>query len=400
MRGRIVFNGNFPDPAGLVERVAPWLLESRHQDPDVREHRKVLLVTAGWEADEYREEHVKDAIYALGISPAVVGGHDENVQNLSAWHAYAEFCAREPALAARWQARERLIESTRDLYLEKNGFYTALLRRTLAHLRDVSPGLSLADVLEPDALASGTPPPSFDDGSLLARFLAGSLQELISALGGNDARMSALLRELDEHFAVATGLHYNDTWLELRAGLQQRLLSANSVLLFGGQLGVLHRCLGFFRLGATFIEALRRGTSFFAVSAGALLLCDRIIVYNDFPSEFGPRREFQLFDRGVGMVADLQIFPHCMDRIQTDDADNLAYLAHRLGFPSGVGDSPRRRLCVGLNEESFLLVEPVESSDGAGVRATSVGRRDGVYLFDARGRKVRCDHAQAVTFRG
>lgn len=384
MRGRIVFNGNFPDEAGFVSRMAEWLHDSRHVDPSVREARKVVLVTAGWEQNEHEEGHVKRALIQCGMPSRMVGGYDVNLQNLSVWHACEAFAAAEPALADRWRARERLVEATRAIYLEKNAFHIALLRRTLDRLRECSPALRLGDILA-DATSSCVHPPSdLDDARLLAHFLAEDLRDGVADICANDDAMVEKLRALDEHFIAATGLHYNPTWLRLRRDLEERVLSASAIFVFGGHLGALHRCLDFFRLRDVFLEALRRGTSIFAVSAGALLMCDRIIVYNDFPSEFGPRREFQLFDRGFALVRQLQLFPHCMDRIQTDDESNLAYLARRF----------QHRTCVGLNEESFLLVEP--EADASGVRAVSMGHRDGVYVFDRHGRKQRRDHGERI----
>ena len=193
---------------------------------------------------------------------------------------------------------------------------------------------------------------------------------VIDRLVANDDRMVRLLSELDEQFVDGTGLHYNPTWLRLRTDLANRILSANSIFLFGGNLAELHRCLNFFRLREPLMEALRLGATFLSVSAGSLLLCERIIIYNDFESS----REFQLFDRGFGLVRHLQLFPHCMDRIQTDDPDNLSYLAYRF----------QNRTCVGLNQDSFLLMEGDPE-----LVCTSTGSRDGVYVFDPSGAK-RC----------
>jgi hypothetical protein len=99
-----------------------------------------------------------------------------------------------------------------------------------------------------------------------------------------------------------------------------------------------------------------------------MVLCERVIVYDDLATT---PRDFQLYDRGLGLVRELQLFPHCMERIQTDDPDNLAYLARRF----------RHHLCVGLNQRSFLLLEYGPT------RATSLGADDGVYVFDHGGRK-------------
>src|SRR4029079_3826126 len=113
----------------------------------------------------------------------------------------------------------------------------------------------------------------------------------------------------------------------------------------------------------------RRGTQLVAMSAGAMVLCERVIVYDDHAET---PRDFQLYDLGLALVRDIQLFPHCMERIQTDDPDNLAYLAHRF----------RHHACVGLNQRSFLLLELDPR------RATSIGDQDSVYVFDPEGRKI------------
>src|SRR5262249_52548741 len=123
----------------------------------------------------------------------------------------------------------------------------------------------------------------------------------------------------------------------------------------------------------------RRGTQIVAMSAGAMVLCDRVIVYDDHAET---PRDFQLFDRGLGLVRELQLFPHCMERIQTDDRDNLAYLARRF----------RHRVCVGLNQRSFLEL------DLAAKRATSVGPDDAVYVFDPSGEKACYRAGEALPF--
>ncbi|MGE0489023.1 MAG: Type 1 glutamine amidotransferase-like domain-containing protein [Vulcanimicrobiota bacterium] len=370
MRGRILFNGNIRADRDYVYAARDLLLDSRHQDPRIADSRKVLLITAAWGEREHDEGHIKKALTEIGIPSRFVAGFDRNIENLSAFHAYREFCRLEPRLAADWAERESLIESGRDLYLEKNNFYTGQLRRTIAELKERNPGRSLARVM---ADVTGTlrhSPARFDGSRLLSTFLEEDIRDTIDRLVANDDRMVRLLSELDEQFVDGTGLHYNPTWLRLRGDLADRILSANSLFLFGGNLAELHRCLNFFRLREPLMEALRLGTTFLSVSAGSLLLCERIIIYNDFESS----REFQLFDRGFGLVRHLQLFPHCMDRIQTDDPNNLSYLAHRF----------QNRTCVGLNQDSFLLMEGDPE-----LVCTSIGSRDGVYVFDPSGAK-RC----------
>ena len=381
MRGSILVNGNIRDETDFVRLVRDRLLTSCHDVPAVRESRKVLIVTAGWVENEYQEDHLKQAISEVGIPSRFVDGYDVNVQNLAVWHAREEFFAKEPELAEHWHARSRLVEAARSLYLEKNSFYVALLRRSLERIRELFPGLPLARVMTDVTRAYPHPPADYDGERLLGYFVGKDICSTVQRLIENDDALVELLRDLDEHFAAGTGLHHSRTWRAIRATLEARILSANSIFILGGDLRALHGSLHFFRLREAFMEALRRGTCIYAVSAGSLLLCERIIVYNDFASDVGPRREFQLFDRGFGLVRHVQIFPHCMDRIQTDDSDNLCYLAYRF----------QNRTCVGLNEDSFLLLEAEPR-----VLARSVGSSDGVYVFDATGTKTRYDGGQEI----
>ncbi|HLM73672.1 MAG TPA: Type 1 glutamine amidotransferase-like domain-containing protein, partial [Polyangiaceae bacterium] len=172
---------------------------------------------------------------------------------------------------------------------------------------------------------------------------------------------------------------YNLKWRVARERLERRILSANSILLFGGRLDLLLDALRFFKLREPMFEALRRGAQFVAMSAGAMVLCERVIVYDDLAET---RRDFQLYDRGLELVRDIQLFPHCMERIQTDDPDNLAYLARRF----------RHHVCVGLNQRSFLLLEMQPR------RAISKGEDDGVYVFGPDGDKLCYRAGQAIPF--
>jgi hypothetical protein len=56
---------------------------------------------------------------------------------------------------------------------------------------------------------------------------------------------------------------------------------------------------------------------------------------------------------------------------------------------------------VGLNEESFLLLDTEQASDGRLYpRFTSVGEKDGVYVFDPSGQKIRVDYGGEVIVPG
>ena len=227
------------------------------------------------------------------------------------------------------------------------------------------------DAVRPEATQAGL--------ELLGRVLAREIGHELSDLVQNDRRMLASLAEAEASLAARTGLRLDPQWKKQQAILEQRILASDVILLPGGDPDLLLGALRFFDLKPALVEALRRGATFCSISAGSLVLCERVIVFDDFSPD-PSRREFRLWNQGLGLVGGLQILPHCMDRIHTDDPNNLAYLARR--FSSYV--------CAGLNEESFLLVEPSRS------RATSVGEEDGVYVFGPEGVKRRYGAGEAI----
>lgn len=374
MRGRILFNGNMSNPGLLAERIRPFLLESA---PPGRTP-KVLLVTAAWGRGEYGEGAVKAALNAVGVPSRFEGGFDRNIRNLCAWHAWQDYLARRPDVAAVAAELEAVEEATRRFYLETTAFHAVRIRRAIAHARANAPGfrlgrlpLTLRQSVRPDAILTGQ--------ELLDRAFSRELVRSLDALVENDQRMLATLDEADELVHARTGIRLDPEWQRVRASLEERLLDADVILMFGGSPAALLNSFQFFDLRGAVLEALRRGALICAISAGALLLCDRMIIYDNYNPNLD-QREFRLFDRGLGLVGGLQVMPHCMDRIQTDDPDNLAYLARRFST----------HVCAGLNEESFLLV------DLATPKATSVGIHDGVHVFGPSGLKTRYDGGEAI----
>lgn len=375
--GRIIVNGNARAEADLIFDTRDAILKPTHQDPAIREQRTTVLVTAAWGENEHKETHIKKALHDVGLTSHFETGFDRRIVNLSVYHALLEFQQRNSKIAELYAERDELINRTRSIYLEKNAFYTAHMRQAFDHLRSFRPQETLSHVLGSTRSPRHRMPGRFRGQELLTDFLRDDLADTVERLIENDHRLTRLIADLDHQFREGVGLAYDPSWIELQARLENVLLSAATVLIFGGHLETLHRCLNFFDLRGAFIEALRRGTTFVTVSAGSLLLCERIIIYDDFAQG----KEFHLFDRGFGLVRGLQIFPHCDDRIQVDDPHNLAYLAHRFG----------ERRCVGLNEGSYLLLEQNDEH-----KAISLGREDGVYVFDRSGEKTRYDYGQAL----
>jgi peptidase E len=363
MRGAILFNGNAESDEWLVRASAPFLHASRHRDPVIAASRRTLLVTAGWAEHEHDEGHVKRTLNAIGIPSLFDGGFDRIHQNLSLLGELDGVLAEAPELAEAFRELRRAEATARRFYLEHNAHTIDLFRRTLREAKAGAPELDLGTLLADVRHPSGP-------RALARHTLARELGRAFRTLESNDDHLFELLGDIERRAFDAAGALYHPAFRRAKSRLEERILSASTIFLFGGRLDLLLGALRFFRLRDVFVEALRRGAQLVAVSAGAMVLCERVIVYDDFAET---PRDFQLYDRGLGIVQDIQVLPHCMERIQTDDPDNLAYLARRF----------RHHACVGLNQRSLLLLELSPR------RASSIGDDDGVYVFGPDGRK-RC----------
>ncbi|MBI4871000.1 MAG: Type 1 glutamine amidotransferase-like domain-containing protein [Candidatus Riflebacteria bacterium] len=383
MKGWIVFNGNIVLDVDFVHRHAERILDSHHVDAEVRDWRKVLLITAGWQRGEFDEAHLKQAFGEIGVPSRFEGKFDQNIQNLAVYHEFNSLKKAEPELYRQYHEKQQVIIKTKEFYRLKNNEFLRILREQLQYVKEMYPSVTLAELLAYDVAHHQADLHKFTERELLFHYCCHEIQDTLAAIVANDEKMIAICGEIERYFRSRSLVDESPHFIRIRDRLRQRILSANSIFLFGGNVAVLLNRLQFFRLTDVFHEALWRGTNFYSVSAGSMVLADKVIVYDDFwgDGQEQPRKEFEYFDHGVGLVTKLALFPHCLDRIQTDDPDNLSYLAHR--FSSG--------LCVGLNQESFLLAETCrdEASGQVRERFVSLGTEDGVYVFDHSGAK-RC----------
>lgn len=358
MRGRILFNGNMGSVETYLERIRPFVLGSR---PDGGAPR-VLIVTGAWKGGERDDAPIRAAVEAIGVPAG-------NIGNLTVWHHWTRYLEARPDVATVDTEVEEATEAIRTFYVEKTAFHAQRIRAAVKVVRARVPEFRLGglpvedrDPLGPEAMQTGR--------DLLVRAVTRDLVHDLRDLASHDERMLRALHDIEDLVRTRTALRFDPSWNQERMHLEQQILDADVVLLFGGDPVALLHALRFFDLRGALQETLRRGATLCTISAGSLAMCERVIVYDDYATD-PYRREFRLIDRGLGLVGGLQILPHCADRIHTDDADNLAYLARRFASHA----------CVGLNQESFLLVEL------AGPSVVSVGTHDVVHVFGPDGVK-------------
>ena len=378
MKGTILFNGNIRFETDFIEKFKHRILASNHIDPKVRDSKKVLLITAAWQKREFQENHIKQSLYNIGIQPNYKNGFDQNIQNLSIYHDFNRFKKDVPSIHGFYHSKQQVIQKVKEFYREKNSGLISILQKQLSILKTTFKNITLHAALSYDVSNTANNLNSVNQWELLYHYGCKDMQGTMKKIKENDDEMIKVCREIDDYFFANSNVQNNQVYQSLKKELEERILSSNSIFIFGGNVAVLYNRLNFFKLRDVFTEALNRGTNFYTISAGSMSLCDKIIVFDDNSSEWAKKNEmydYELFDVGFGLVKKVQIFPHCRDYIHLEDSDTITYTVERF----------KDTVCVGLDEESFLLLETYEENGQEYERFISVGKEDGLYIFGKDG---------------
>lgn len=380
MKGSIILNGNIQHETDLIYQFKDKILSSIHNDPKVRENKKVLLITAAWTKSEYEEGHVKAALRDIGIPSIMENGYDSNIQNLAIYHKFNEFRAAEPEIYKFYHEKQQNIIALKEFYRRKNGALVNLLKEQLKHFRIKFPNVSLAKVMDYNIEKESAALVEKDISQHLFHYFCREIQSIINNIIEMDNEMIEVCREIDDYFFSKSKVMENPLYIKIKELLEKRIASSNSIFIFGGNVAVLFNRLNFFKLKNAFLRALANGTNFYTVSAGSDVMCDKIILYGwaDLDST-DPEADFEFFDNGFGLITKITVFPHCHERIKHDHPDTLTYLAHRF----------KSHLSVGLDENSFLKLETyIDEAGKMYERYVSAGKREGVYVFDKSGKNI------------
>jgi hypothetical protein len=366
--GRILLNGNAESAQRFCELAHRGAGPSRHRDPWHRRHDRVALVMASWGRGELADAPFHAHFEALGRGECT---------NLRLFNNFAKVLREREVVRSLFGEHEAAWEQLYASYCEENDALVANLRQAWDRARADLGAPHMHELLHAsDRLRPG--PPTRPVRQYVERGYAARMQRHLTALVAADDRRSQVMTELWQHFHLAAGLDFDSLWHELREEMSATLLRSSLIVLTGGDPAKLNIALRFFGLQSVLLEAVRRGAHVYGSSAGAMVLGRRVVIFHD---RRNPRQEFQLFDNGIGLVGGFQVFPHVNDRLQTEDPDNLAYLAARF----------RHRTCVGLNAGSTL---GLEARDG-GWHGWSAGDDD-VVVFDPSGHKRRLAPGDAL----
>lgn len=143
------------------------------------------------------------------------------------------------------------------------------------------------------------------------------------------------LRALDRHhlqrLAAAHGRYleaeasYQGSVLDdLRAALREQLDGVRCVLITGGNVGVLAS-----RLRLLGLKPMLADKHVVAWSAGAMAMCERIVLYHDRAPQ--GQRDAEIFDEGLGLTPGLVVLPNARRRLDTTQSTRLGLMSRRFG---------------------------------------------------------------------
>ena len=257
------------------QHVAPTVGRALRQ---LRIGERVALCTAGWQERESDDQAIGGA---LGV-PAV---------NLALHARSEEVFARDPELAAAYKERQARLRLLQDFY-----------RVRLEHGEDAAHTISLRQV-DP-ALLDEEGHVSLD---LVRRLDQDHLERCRAVHAAFDSRWRPAERD-------AVARHRREL-----AGL---LRSAAALVVAGGHVAVLLNRMRLFDL-----PELAGRRPIIAWSAGAMVLCERVVLFHDHPP-YG-QGIAEVLDAGFGLVPGLVALPDPRRRLRLDDGGRVARFARR-----------------------------------------------------------------------
>ena len=250
-----------------------------------RDDRPLAVVTAGWEERENEDQELRDHV-------------QRPVQNLEIWARVERIFERDRELLSAMRQRHDTLRRVQELYrLRLGGAMEAtkeLFRR---------PGDDLWTTAE--------------------------RHDALVMLQGIDSQHVERVVQVHAKFELRWRPSERSAVQRERREIKAKLADASCLLVAGGHIAVLLHRLRLFD-----VFGLYGDRPVIAWSAGAMALCERIVLFHDLPPQGSSNAE--VMEAGFGLVPDLVALPHSKRRLLTDDARNVQLFARRFAPSSCV----------------------------------------------------------------
>ncbi|CAG7570956.1 hypothetical protein FB554_3002 [Barrientosiimonas humi] len=241
--------------------------------------RPVATVTAGWQDREMDDPELDQHL----------GGA---TRNLELWQRWQHILDADPQLAEADRRRREMRSEVQDLYLLGVGHAMAALIE-LYHLPHRTPALVQQAIADADEV----------------------LHDL-------DVRHLGRIAELESGFYERYPPHERPDVARHRAEVAAIVADCEGVVLTGGHVAVLLDLLHLFN-----VAPLLASRPVVAWSAGAMVLTDRVVLFNDRATHGHAYPE--VFGAGLGLVRDVVALPAARQRLLLGDRARMASLARR-----------------------------------------------------------------------
>jgi hypothetical protein len=253
----------------------------------------VAVVTAGWQEREGEHEELRTHL-------------GREVPNLLLYHRYEDVMARDRELAAAAEERQDRLKRVQRWY-----------RLRLDYALDAARELMRRSERDP----------LLDDQRRSAIRTVRSLdREHLRRIRRIHQEFEARWRPSSRYFVA---VHRDE--------MARQLASAGAVAIAGGHVAVLVNRLRLFG-----IADLVGDRVVVAWSAGAMAVCDRIVLFHDSPPQGAGNTE--VFDAGLGLCHGLVPLPHARKRLQLDDPVRVSVFARRFAPAVAVVLEPGSRI--------------------------------------------------------
>lgn len=188
--------------------------------------------------------------------------------------------------------------------------------------------------------------------------VAAERRHAISQLRALDRHHLRQVGKIHSRFESVVSVDSNTRLADVAAALEAQLSQFETVLITGGNVIVLMN-----RLRLLGLHSLLREKNVIAWSAGAMVLCDRIVLFHDKLPQ--GRRDAEILCQGLGLLSRLVLLPNPSDRLRSRDLLRVSLFDRRF--------SPA--ICTTLDSGSFMLFEGETLRDcEAAKRMTRNGR--------------------------
>ena len=378
MLGKIICKGSQGDDSDFIRRFQNLINSSNHFDPKIRKSKKVVLITAAWKTSEFHEQHLKRVFREIGIESMFKDGYDENIQNLSIYYLFQKYKEENPNLYNLYHEKQETIKRIKLFYQTKNVGLVKTYWDQIKIVRQFFSDMPLYDII---TFKQDDPTPDLaklNQHEIEKLFMCRQVQKTLENIINYDQMMVETIKQIEDNFKSTTQIRKNSDYKRYRKILTERILSANSIFIFDGNLSVLRNRIRFFNLREVFFEALDRGTNIFTIGAGSELLCEKMLGFSKVTEDNIETDYFEFYDIGLGIIKNIQILPNDAAHLDLTSSDLLTHVASRFASHTSV--------C--LDKDSYLFVETQvdEEHDSQQQNYIALGESDYLYIFTKEGR--------------